>query len=287
MISADDYKFLADLLKRASGLALGEGKDYLLESRLPPVATRLGFADIAALVQALRQRPTADMEKGVCDAMTTGETFFFRDSTPFVVLEKQIIPELLPKVRAQGRPLRIWCAASSTGQEPYSIAMIVDQMRSTIGTTRVEIIATDYATATLARAKEGIYNQFEVQRGLPVQLLVKYFQQVPSGFQVTADLRSKVTFRELNLLHPFTSLGMFDIVFVRNVLIYFDTLTKRDVLERIARQLHPGGSVLLGGTENTLGITAKLVRQQGSTASIYRHPADAAAALPAEGKAVA
>ncbi len=279
MISADDYRFLADLLHRRSGLALGDGKEYLLESRLPPVATRLGHADLPALVQALRRRPTPDVEKAVCDAMTTGETFFFRDTTPFTVLEQDIIPATVERLRTKGggRAMRIWCAACSTGQEPYSIAMILDKMRGALGNISVELVASDYSTPTLARAKEGIYNQFEVQRGLPVQHLVRYFQQVPSGFQVKDELRNRISFREQNLLQPFGTLGMFDIVFIRNVLIYFDTATKRDVLERIARQLHPGGAVLLGGTENTLGITTKLVRAHGATAPVYRHPADAGA----------
>ncbi|MFN8667010.1 MAG: protein-glutamate O-methyltransferase CheR [Gemmatimonadaceae bacterium] len=294
MIAPDDYRFLADLLKRGSGLALGDGKEYLLESRLPPVATRFGMADLPALVGALRTRSTPDLVKAVCDAMTTGETLFFRDNAPFQALEKQLIPEILPRARAQGRAIRIWCAACSTGQEPYSIAMIMDQMKGVLGTTRVEIVASDYAAPTLARAKEGIYNQFEVQRGLPVQLLVKHFKQVPAGFQVTDALRNSITFREQNLLQPFTALGTFDVVFVRNVLIYFDSNTKRDVLERIARQLTPGGTVLLGGTENTLGLTDALVRLPGATTSLYRRPGDiaaaagaAAAAGPAAGKAVA
>lgn len=288
MIAVDDYKFLAELLKRGSGLALGEGKEYLLESRLPPVASRFNFPDLPALFQALRTRATAELTKAVCDAMTTGETLFFRDNAPFLALEKQLIPELLPRVRAQGRPIRIWCAACSTGQEPYSIAMIVDQMRASLGGTKVEIVASDYAAPTLARAKEGIYNQFEVQRGLPVQQLVKYFAQVPNGFQVVSALRDAIAFREQNLLQSFTALGNFDVVFIRNVLIYFDTPTKRDVLERIARQLHPGGTVLLGGTENTLGITDKLVRLQGATTSLYRRPGEAGAVPQTTGgKAVA
>lgn len=276
MIAVEDYRFLADLLHKASGLALGDGKEYLLESRLPPVATRLGYPDLRALVTALRLRSTPDLVKAVCDAMTTGETFFFRDTTPFTVFENELIPEQLAMLRAKGltRPIRIWCAACSTGQEPYSLAMILDKMRPTLAGTNVEIVASDYSTPTLARAKEGIYNQFEVQRGLPVQMLVRYFKQVPAGFQVNADLRDRISFREQNLLQPFTQLGMFDIVFIRNVLIYFDIATKRDVLERIARQLNPGGSVMLGGTENTLGVTTKLVRINGAS-SVYRHPADA------------
>ncbi len=285
MISTDDYRFLAELLHRQSGLALGDGKEYLLESRLPPVATRLGFSDLAALVKSLRARPSADVEKAVCDAMTTGETFFYRDTTPFTVLERELLPEVAERVMTKGggRPIRIWCAACSTGQEPYSIAMILEKMAGKLGGAKIEMVASDYSTPTLARAKEGIYNQFEVQRGLPVTDLVRFFQQVPAGFQVKDDLRNRISFREQNLLKPFGTLGMFDIVFIRNVLIYFDTVTKRDVLERIARQLHPGGAVLLGGTENTLGITTKLVRVQGASAPVYRHPADAAAA----GKAVA
>ncbi len=274
MIAPDDYRLLAELLKQHSGLWLGSGKDYLLESRLPPVATNHRFAGLSELIAALRVAPSPTLVKDVCDAMTTGETLFFRDSAPFTVLQENLLPDAVARARATNRNVRVWCAACSTGQEAYSVAMTIEQQRAALGTTPIDILATDYSSPTLARAKEGIYNQFEVQRGLPVQLLVRFFRQVPQGFQIVPELRKQITFQEQNLLKPFSTNGLFDIIFIRNVLIYFDTATKQDVLERIVRQLHPGGAVVLGGTENTLGVTDQLVRQGGLAAPVYRRQGD-------------
>jgi len=263
MISPDDYAFISDLLKKQSGLALGPGKEYLLESRLPSVAVTYGYDDIGALMKALRAMPSKPLVKHVCDAMTTNETMFFRDGKPFVTLEKELLPAAAKRAKALGRPVRLWCAASSTGQEPYTIAMIVAQMEAQLGGARVEIIATDYSSAALARAKAGIYNQFEVQRGLPVQLLMKYFKPHPEGFELSADIRNRVTYQEINLLDPFPVSWQFDIIFCRNVLIYFDAATKTQVLANIANQLQPDGYVYLGGAETVLGLTTRLVPSAG------------------------
>ena len=283
MISPEDYEFLGDLLKRNSGLSLGAGKEYLIESRLPSVVAMFGHSSISALVQSLRIHAPANIVKSVCDAMTTGETLFFRDTAPFTVLKQQVLPAALSRVREARRPLRIWCAACSTGQEPFSIAMILAQMEQELQDTRVEIVATDFSAHALARAKDGIYNHFEVQRGLPVQHLVKFFRPVPEGFQIVPELYRRVSFQEINLLEPFPLGWQFDIVFCRNVLIYFDLATKRDVLERMSRSLHRGGTVFLGGTESTLGITDALARVPGQASSIYRRPVD----IEQVGKAVA
>jgi chemotaxis protein methyltransferase CheR len=269
MITADEYSFLGDLLKKHSGLALGPGKEYLIESRLPPVAVTYGYADVTTLIAALRRGTPQAVVKNVCDAMTTNETLFFRDSKPFVALEKEILPGAAKRAREQGRPLRIWCAASSTGQEPYSIAMIVAQTEHALGGVKVEILATDYSAAALARAKSGVYNQFEVQRGLPVTHLMKYFTQVPEGYELKADIRSRVTYQEINLLDPFPSYWQFDIIFCRNVLIYFDVPTKKDVIDRMAKTLVRGGSLFLGGTESTLGITDTVVRVPNHPSGVF------------------
>lgn len=274
MIAADDYAFLSDLLKKHSGLTLGPGKEYLLESRLPAVASVYGHADLPALVKALRVAPPKALVKHVCDAMTTNETMFFRDTKPFVALEKELLPAVAARAKAQGRPVRIWCAASSTGQEPYSIAMIVAQLEQQLAGTRVEITATDFSSAVLARARAGIYNQFEVQRGLPVQMLVKYFKPHADGFELLPDIRNRVTYQEINLLDPFPSFWQFDIIFCRNVLIYFDVATKKDVIDRMARLLTPGGALFLGGTESTLGITDSVVRVPGNAGGLFCRPAD-------------
>jgi chemotaxis protein methyltransferase CheR len=274
MISPDDYEFLGDLLKRHSGLSLGAGKEYLIESRLPSVVATFGHASIATLVQSLRIAAPANIVKSVCDAMTTGETLFFRDSAPFTTLQQQILPKALERAREARQPLRIWCAACSTGQEPFSIAMILAQMEPELKDTRIEIVATDFSANAIARAREGIYNHFEVQRGLPVQLLVKFFRAVPDGFQVIPELHRRISFQEMNLLKPFPAGWQFDIIFCRNVLIYFDLATKREVLERLAKSLNRGGTAFLGGTESTLGITDALVRVPGQSSSIYRRPGD-------------
>ncbi len=273
-VSSDDYRFMADLLKKHSGLSLGEGKDYLLVGRLPPVAASSGCGDLAGLIRALRHHPSPALIKSVCDAMTTGETLFFRDGAPFDAFRDRLLPEAAGRARAAGRALRIWCAACSTGQEVYSVLMLLAQAEQQLAGLRIELVATDYSTPTLQRAKDGIYNQFEVQRGLPVALLVKFFQPVANGYQVKEELRRKVAFSEQNLLRPFTSHGLFDIVFVRNVLIYFEVADKADVLNRISKQLYPGGTVLLGGTENTIGITDRLARVEGVAAPVYGRPDD-------------
>jgi chemotaxis protein methyltransferase CheR len=274
MISPADYAFITDLLKRHSALALGPGKEYLIESRLPPVAVTYGFADLAALLAALRAGAPPALVKCVCDAMTTGETLFFRDSKPFVALEKDILPAAAKRARELGRPIRIWCAASSTGQEPYSIAMIVAQTEKQLNGTRVEILATDFATHAITRSRAGSYNQFEVQRGLPVQLLVKYFRPNAEGFELIPEIRQRVTFQEFNLLNAFPAHWEFDVVFCRNVLIYFDVATKKAVLERMSRTLTRGGSLFLGGTESTLGVTDSLVRVPGNPSGVFCKPAD-------------
>lgn len=269
MITTNDYTFLSELLKKHSGLALGPGKEYLLESRLPPVAATYGHANVDALIAALRRTPAPALIKHVCDAMTTNETLFFRDNKPFVALEQELLPAAAKRAREENRPLRIWCAASSTGQEPYSIAMIVAQTEHLLGGVKIEITATDYSAAAIARAKAGIYNQFEVQRGLPVVLLMKHFTPHQGGFELKADIRSRVEYQELNLLQPFPSYWKFDIIFCRNVLIYFDVPTKKDVIDRMARTLVTGGRMFLGGTEGTLGVTDSVTRIPNDPSGVF------------------
>jgi chemotaxis protein methyltransferase CheR len=261
VIAATDFEFIATLVKQRSGLTLGAGKEYLVESRLQAVAATWKHDDIPTLVRALRATRDARLEKAVCDAMTTSETMFFRDDAPFRELRDTLLPAAAARCRDGGRPLRIWSAACSTGQEPLSIAMTVLQSKAALGTTPVEIVASDYSSVQLARARSGVYNHFEVQRGLPVMMLVSHFQQIPDGFRASDDLRKMMTFHERNLLEPFTGLPQFDVIFCRNVLIYFDVQTKADVLQRMAATLTPGGVIILGGSETTLGITDALERR--------------------------
>ena len=260
MISPEDYAYLGTLLRTRSGLALGAGKEYLLESRLPPVARAYGFESVPELVTTLRLAPHQELVKAVCDAMTTGETFFFRDTVPFELLRNTILAEVADRCRRASRPLRIWSAAASTGQEAYSVAMLIADMGVQMSGVRCEIVATDFASHALNRARRGLYTQIEIQRGLPERYLRQYFISTNDGYRLGDDIRRRVAFRELNLLESFRSLGQFDIILCRNVLIYFDSITKKDVLERLAAALTPGGYLFLGATETAFGLTDRMLR---------------------------
>jgi chemotaxis protein methyltransferase CheR len=247
-----DYEFLRKLLKDRSGLDLSSDKQYLVESRLIPLARKAGVSGIGELVARIKGGAEA-LTLEVVEAMTTNETFFFRDKIPFDHLREAVLPALV-KARAGRRTLRIWCAASSTGQEPYSIAMCVKEFSGLAGW-RVEIVATDLSQAVLEKSKSGIFSQFEVQRGLPIQMLVKYFTQTGELWQVNADIRAMVQHRQLNLLQDFSHLGSFDLIFCRNVLIYFDQNTKAEIFERLAKVIEPDGVLALGAAESVVGIS--------------------------------
>jgi chemotaxis protein methyltransferase CheR len=252
-VNQQDYDFLRKLLKERSGLDLSADKQYLVESRLIPLARRAGLPGLAELVQKMKSGAevlTAD----VVEAMTTNETFFFRDKIPYDHLRDTILPTLL-QTRTNRRTLRIWSAACSSGQEPYSIAMCLKEKAQQLAGWRIEIVATDLSQEVLEKSKSGIYSQFEVQRGLPVQLLVKYFTQIGELWQISPDIRSMVQHRQLNLLQDFSHLGKFDVIFCRNVLIYFDQDTKSGTFERIAKSLEPDGMLVLGAAETVVGIS--------------------------------
>ena len=249
-----DFDFLRKLLRDRSGLVLSAEKQYLAESRLLPVARRKGLASLAELVAQLRTQPAGQLSTDVVEAMTTNETFFFRDKVPFDNFRDLIVPAMIA-ARAREKRIRIWCAAASTGQEPYSLAMALKELGPAVAGFRIEIIATDLSGEVLERAKSGLYSQFEVQRGLPIQLLLKYFTQTGDQWQIAADIRSMVQFRTLNLLNDFSPLGTFDVVFCRNVLIYFDQETKIGVFNRIARQVPDDGYLVLGAAETVVGLT--------------------------------
>jgi chemotaxis protein methyltransferase CheR len=252
-VTPSDYEYLRKLLKERSGLDLSADKQYLVESRLVPLARKASLPGIPDLV--LKMKSGADaLTAEVVEAMTTNETFFFRDKIPFDHLKEAVLPALA-QARAARRALRIWCAASSTGQEPYSIAMCLKEAGHLLAGWRTEIVATDLSLGVLEKSKAGIFSQFEVQRGLPIQLLVKYFTQNGELWQLNAEIRGMVQHRQLNLLQDFSHLGMFDIIFCRNVLIYFDQPTKVNIFERIARMLEPDGVMALGAAESVVGIT--------------------------------
>ena len=253
-MTPDDFDYLRRLLKERSGLTLSVEKDYLLESRLTPVARRLGLAGLGEIVGQLRQPGSAALAIAVTEAMTTNETFFFRDRIPFDHLRDTILPVLIA-ARAREKRIRIWCSAAAAGQEPYSIAMLLQAMAPQLAGFRVDILATDLSSEVIERAKAGVYSQFEVQRGLPIQLLVKHFSKNGDGWEIAPELRAMVQFRTLNLLHDFSPLGQFDVVFCRNVLIYFDQPTKSAVLHRVARQMPDESYLILGAAETVVGLT--------------------------------
>jgi chemotaxis protein methyltransferase CheR len=230
------------------------------------------------LVATLRAGPHQELIKAVCDAMTTGETFFFRDTIPFDLLQTSIVPELADRCRRAGRALRIWSSAASTGQEAYSVAMLLADLGVQMSGVRADIIATDFASHALNRARRGIFTQIEVQRGLPDRYLRQFFINTSEGYRLADDIRKRVAFRELNLLESFRSLGQFDIILCRNVLIYFDTMTKKDVLERLSSALMPGGYLFLGATETAFGLTDQLVRIPGVPTSLHVRREDVAVA---------
>jgi chemotaxis protein methyltransferase CheR len=248
-----ELQYLRDFVRRRSGLSLSADKDYLIENRLQPLVRRNGLRDIAELVGKIERSP--DLAQDVVDAMATSETSFFRDKIPFEILRDQVIPELLA-ARAATRTLRIWCAACASGQEPYSVAMLLREMGARLRDWKVSITATDMVARVVKQAEEGVYSQFEVQRGLPIQYLLKYFTRTGEAWKLVPEIRQMVNFRRLNLLDDISSLGQFDIVICRNVLIYFDLPVKVSLLERLTRALHPDGALLLGGTETTLGLSS-------------------------------
>ncbi|WP_024512594.1 protein-glutamate O-methyltransferase CheR [Bradyrhizobium sp. ARR65] len=248
-----DYEFLRKLLKERSGLDLSADKQYLVESRLIPLARRAGLSGIPDLVVKMKGGAEA-LIVNVVEAMTTNETFFFRDRIPFDHLRETVVPALLQS-RAARKSIRIWSAACSTGQEPYSIAMCLKEMTHLLSNWRIEIVATDLSQEVLEKARSGIYSQFEVQRGLPIQLLVKYFTQIGEMWQLNPEIRSMVQHRQLNLLQDFSHLGKFDAIFCRNVLIYFDQETKASIFERLLKVIEPDGMLMLGAAESVVGIT--------------------------------
>jgi len=256
------FTFLAKLLREQSGLALPRDKEYLLESRLNPLARRLGHANIDALWAAARNGQNRELERAIVEAMTTNETFFFRDAPTFDTFRKAVLPALLA-ARANVKTLRIWFAACSSGQEPYSVAMILEEERARLAGWSVELIGTDLSMEMIQRSRDGLYTHFEAQRGLPIQMLAKYFDKEDQGWRVKAALRERIKFKPFNLLESFAVLGTFDVIFCRNVLIYFELATKREILDRMNRQMAGSGVLFLGGAETVIGVTDKFAPHPG------------------------
>lgn len=248
-----DFNYICDLVRDRSAIVLEPGKEYLVESRLGPLALQEGFSSLVQMLDRLRSGCFGDLHRKVVEAMTTNETSFFREMRVFGMLRKVILPKLLA-ARQHRRSLNLWCAASSSGQEPYSLAMLLRESLPTIEAWNVTLIASDISREMLARARAGRYNQLEVNRGLPAHLLVKYFTKNEAVWEISPLIRSMVQFREINLIHEWPSLPRLDVILIRNVLIYLDMQTKKNILTRIQRLLDPGGYLLLGGAETTIGV---------------------------------
>ncbi|WP_282609763.1 protein-glutamate O-methyltransferase CheR [Pelagibius sp. Alg239-R121] len=257
-MNVNDFELISQLLKKRSGLVLSEDKAYLLESRLNPVARKWGLSGFDELAQQVRKSNDEKLLVDITEAMTTNESFFFRDQKPFDQFRDVVLPYLLEH-RATKKSLRIWCAAASSGQEPYTLAMLLKEAQAKLSGWRVEIVGTDISQEILDKAKEGVYSQFEVQRGLPINLLVKYFTQMEDRWQISDDIRKMVTFKKFNLLESMAGMGQFDVIFCRNVLIYFDQPTKSQVLDQMAGLLANDGFLYLGGAETVLGISDRFL----------------------------
>ncbi len=251
MLPENKYKFLAAEVKKRSGLVLGPEKGYLIESRLAPLARAEGLASPEAVVDAM-MRGDQRLCAAASEALATHETFFFRDKTPFDLFSEIMMPAL--KKARGGGALKIWCAAASTGQEPYSLAMLIRET----GGLSANILATDMCAHVLEKAKAGLYSQFEVQRGLAIQRLVKHFDQSGDSWRIKPELREMIRFEPGNLLDDFSRYGQKDIIFCRNVLIYFDVDAKAKILDRLASLLAPDGYLVLGAAETVVGLTDTL-----------------------------
>jgi chemotaxis protein methyltransferase CheR len=267
-VSAGEAAFVRDLVYKRSAIVLEESKRYLIEARLEPLAQEQGFASIDALVHAAKLGEPA-LQTRVVEALTTNETSFYRDLSPFDCLRKVVLPQLMA-ARVAKRELTIWCAASSTGQEPYSIAMLIAEHLPELLTWPVRILATDLSEPILARAREGKYRQLEINRGLPATHLLRYFDRVGTEWQLKPELRGRVEFSKLNLIDAWKIVPRPDVVFIRNVLIYFDNARKRSILERVRAQLAPDGALFLGSTETTMDVDDCWERVAFERTAFYR-----------------
>lgn len=280
-LTVQEFAFISSLVRREAAIVLEPGKEYLVEARLMPLARQTGAGTVSEFVARAQQRSDPDIQRRIVDALTTNETSFFRDGEPFTAMTSMVLPELLSR-RAATRHLRIWSAACSSGQEPYTLAM---QLQDTLpaGWT-YEILGTDISTEMLAKAEAGQYTQLEVNRGLPAALLVRHFERVGAHWRVSAQTRRNVSFRRLNLAAPLPPMQPFDVVFLRNVLIYFDVETKRTVLQRVSGAMKPDGWLFLGSAETTIGIDERFERVVTGRTSTYRLRAATTAPAGAVGK---
>lgn len=269
MLNQNDFQFICQLIRSESGIELDTGKEYLVDLRLSELSHTEGYRSAKTMVQNLMQTPNSSLRRKIVDALTTNETSFFRDFKPFEYLRKEVIPHLTQR---PDKTINIWSAACSTGQEPYSIAMILQQFfPHLLEEFQVNILATDISFNCLEFAQKALYSQFQVNRGLPAAYLVRYFEQQGQEWQLKSSIRNLVNFREFNLIGPWQGLATMDIIFMSNVMMYFSTETKRMLFERIRSQLKPDGYLFLGGSENPFGLNAHFTRVDSvDNANCYR-----------------
>ncbi len=264
-----DFEYISNLVEKVAGIVLDKDKIYLIESRLNPVLRSEGFNSINDLVLKLRWKPHNELHDKVIDVMTTNETFFFRDEVPFEAMKSHIIPALI-KERQGTQTLNIWSAACSSGQEPYSLSILLRDNFPTLMDWKINILGTDISDEMLEKAEAGVYSQFEIERGMPAGLIPRYFEPDRGGWRVKDKVRAGITFKKLNLLADYGAIPRMDVIFLRNVLIYFDLKTKKDVLERIKTHLLPDGYLFLGQSETALVLSNTFETVNISTASCFR-----------------
>jgi chemotaxis protein methyltransferase CheR len=268
-ISPVDFDYLRRLMREQTAIVLDAGKEYLAESRLANLVSQEGFASLSELLHQLRASPFNGLHRKVVNAMTNNETWFFRDVLPFQALRAKIVPELIA-ARSAERTLRIWSAASSAGQEPYSIAMSLQENFPELRQWKVQILGTDISSSILEKAQRGRYSQLEINRGLPAALLSRYFTRQGIEWEITRDIRDRIEFRAMNLSEPWPKLPSMDIIFLRNVMIYFDVEMKKNILARVRQVLRPDGYMFMGGAETTLNLDDRFERVQYENTAYYR-----------------
>jgi chemotaxis protein methyltransferase CheR len=268
MLLPGDYAFVQELVRKHASIILNAGQEYLVKSRLEPVARQAGLPDLTALVSRLRREPYGVLHATVVEAMTTNETSFFRDRHPYETLKKHILPDVI-KHRRRERTLRVWSAACSTGQEPYSLAMLLAGVKELAGW-NVRILATDLSKNAIARAQTGAYSVLELGRGLPERLLEMHFDRDGQVYRVKPAIRAMIDWKPLNLAEPLPTLPAFDVVFMRNVLIYFSPATCTSILKRVLAITSKQGYLILGTTENMLGLTAGFDSTTLGKTTVYR-----------------
>lgn len=268
-LTPPDFEFIRTLIHTEAGIVLEPGKEYLVESRLAVVARQAGLKKMSVLIAQCRANRNDPLRHRIVEAMTTNETSFFRDVNPFITLRKTILPPLIAS-RSNTHTLNIWCGASSTGQEPYTIAMVLRDEIPHIDMWKLTFIASDISSEMIARSKSGVYNQIEINRGLSPALLAKYFHKQGADYQANDCLRKMIDFREMNLTQAWPNMPGFDLIFMRNVLIYFDLNTKKDILRRARKLLKPDGTLFLGGAETTMGLDDEFERGPGEISGTYR-----------------